>query len=82
MHVACCFEIGGDLLEQPEGCSVVAGLKRFDSVLLRLVRNYGEEGVCNRDFIFLTFRGELSVGETSRDMVVDVEISGLGWGEV
>ena len=82
LHVACCFEVGGDLFEQPEGCFVVAGLKRFDSILLRLVCDCGEEGACHRDLIFLTFRGELSVGEASRYLVVDVKISGFRWGEV
>ncbi len=39
LHVACYSEVVGDLLEQHVGCFVVAGFKRFNSVLLRLVSN-------------------------------------------
>ncbi len=61
---------------------MVAGFKRFNSVLLRLVSNCGEEGVGDRDRIFLTLCGELGVSERSCNLVVDVEVGGLRWGEV
>ncbi len=39
LYVAYCSEFVGDMFEQHEGCLEVAGFKRFNSVLLRLVIN-------------------------------------------
>ncbi len=59
------------------GYPVVAGFKRFNSVLLRLVSNCGEEGVGDRDRIILTLSGEVRVSERLCDLVVDVKVGGL-----
>ncbi len=78
LHVACCSEVVGDLLEQSKGCLEFAGFIRFNSVLLSLVSNYGEGFIRDRERVFLTLRGELGVCKGPRHLVVDVEVGGLG----
>jgi hypothetical protein len=69
------------LPEQRECCFRVAGFKRLNSVLLRRVSNCGEEGISDRNRVFLTLRRKLRVGEAPCDLVVDVEVCGLRWCE-
>jgi hypothetical protein len=65
------------LPEQRECCFRVAGFKRLNSVLLRRVSNCGEEGISDRNRVFLTLGRKLRVGEAPCDLVVDVEVCGL-----
>ncbi len=68
--------------EGTHGVLDVAGFKRLNDVLLRIVSIRGDTNARRRDRIFRKLCGGLNIIEVSGDIFLDAEECGLGGGEL